>query len=167
MPFKRTPAKNKFNASDPIHTYDMIAKRTGTRSDAVKKFIEDNNLDRTKVMMAVGQRNDPKFDFVTALVGKPNNVYFKYIIQNFRNKANESVIKEIMQKILKESLDDDNDRFEEEYNNAPPEVQQLIDEVGDEQDYRVHAALQKKLDLLGYDYDYGLDGMCTYFAKRT
>ena len=94
-------AKFKFNASDPIHTYDMIAKRTGTRVDAVKKFIEDNNLDATSVMMAVGQKNDPKFDLVTAMVGKPNNIYFKYILQKFSKNKSESVIKEIIRKIVK------------------------------------------------------------------
>lgn len=91
--------KKKFNASDISHTYDMIAKRTATNPNKVKEFIESNNLDATSVMMAVGQNSDPKFDLVTAMVGKPNNVYFKYIVNKFAKKTNESVKKELTNRI--------------------------------------------------------------------
>lgn len=82
-----------------------------------------------------------------------------------RYKTKTSVIKEIIRKIVKESYDHDFD-FEAAYNAAPPQVKKLLDEFGDEQDYSKHKELERKLDLLGYDYDFDLSGTATYLAKK-
>lgn len=98
MPVKR---KTKPGLDSSQLAYETIARRAGIRLEVVKKFIEEHNLDVIKVMMAVGQANDPKFDLVTAVVGKPNNEYFKYIIKNFSNNKVES-IQEMIRRIVKE-----------------------------------------------------------------
>lgn len=60
----------------------------------------------------------------------------------------------------------DNYDLEQEYNNAPQNVKDLFDEIGDETDYDVHRNLMWKLDALGYDYDFDLSGSCVYLAPK-
>lgn len=75
-------------------------------------------------------------------------------------------LREIVRRIIKEETEDyDHDfDFEQAYNDAPDEVKDLLDEFGDEKDYREHQKLRKKLNLLGYDYDFDLSGTATYLG---
>jgi len=75
----------KVNSSDKQHIYNAIARQAGLRPQAVKSFIEDNNLDATALMMDVGQRKAPANELVTAIVGTPNNTYFKQIVKKYAN----------------------------------------------------------------------------------
>jgi hypothetical protein len=61
-----------------------IAAFTGTRGDAVQKFIDDNKLDAKKLFnyVKVGKLKE-RMDFVTALVGNPGNKIQKMIISKF------------------------------------------------------------------------------------
>jgi hypothetical protein len=61
-----------------------IAAFTGTRGDAVQKFIDDNKLDGKKLFnyVKVGKLKE-RMDFVTALVGNPGNKIQKMIISKF------------------------------------------------------------------------------------
>jgi RNA polymerase-interacting CarD/CdnL/TRCF family regulator len=64
-----------------------IAAFTGTRGDAVQKFIDDNKLDAKKLFnyVKVGKLKE-RMDFVTALVGNPGNKIQKMIISKFGMK---------------------------------------------------------------------------------
>lgn len=77
-----------------------------------------------------------------------------------------SKLREMVKRIIKEETEnyDADFDFEEAYNDAPDEVKDLLDEFGDEQDYREHQKLKKKLNLLGYDYDFDLSGTATYLG---
>jgi hypothetical protein len=61
-----------------------IASLTATRPEGVQKFIDDNNLDSTKLYsyLKKGKLSD-KMDFVTAMVGNPGNKIQKMIISKF------------------------------------------------------------------------------------
>jgi hypothetical protein len=71
-----------------------IASLTATRPDAVQKFIDDNNLDSTKLYsyLKKGKLSD-KMNFVTAMVGNPGNKIQKMIISKFgmKESVNEGV----------------------------------------------------------------------------
>lgn len=58
------------------------------------------------------------------------------------------------------------DEYEREYDNAPQEVKDLIDEYGDDPDYDKLAILKDELFKLGYDMDYGLDSQITSLKKQ-
>jgi hypothetical protein len=69
-----------------------IASLTATRPDAVQKFIDDNNLNSEKLYQFLKKSKlDGKMDFVTALVGKPNNPIQRKMIKMFGESVNEDV----------------------------------------------------------------------------
>ena len=69
-----------------------IASLTATRPDAVQKFIDDNNLNSEKLYQFLKKSKlDGKMDFVTALVGKPNNPIQKKMIKMFGESVNEGI----------------------------------------------------------------------------
>ena len=67
-----------------------IAGFTGTRGDAVQKFIDTNNINAEKLFNFVkkGKLSD-RMDFVKALVGNPNNPVQKKIIKMFGESVTE------------------------------------------------------------------------------
>jgi hypothetical protein len=72
-----------------------IASLTGTRPDAVQKFIDDNNLDSPKLYTYLKRgKLKERMDFVTALVGNPGNKIQKMIISKFgiKESVNESSV---------------------------------------------------------------------------
>jgi ribosomal protein L21E len=73
-----------------------IAALTGTRGDAVQKFIDTHEINPRKLFnfLKKGKLNDI-MDFVTALSGKPNNPIQQKMVKMFR----ESVVNEAMVKI--------------------------------------------------------------------
>jgi hypothetical protein len=67
---------------------EEIANLTGLRTQAVKQFIDDNNIDDRK-LLAYLKIKGPKtlsnrMDISTAIVGKPNNKYAQGIIKAFQ-----------------------------------------------------------------------------------
>jgi hypothetical protein len=72
-----------------------IASLTATRPEGVQKFIDDNNLDSTKLYsyLKKGKLSD-KMDFVTAMVGNPGNKIQKMIISKFgiKESVNEALL---------------------------------------------------------------------------
>ena len=67
---------------------EKIASLTGLRTPAVKKFIDDNNINDRK-LLAYLKIKGPKtlsnrMDIATAIVGKPGNKYSQGIIKAFR-----------------------------------------------------------------------------------
>lgn len=79
-----------------------IAAFTGTRGDAVQKFIDDNNLDAKKLFNYVkGGKLKERMDFVSALVGNPGNKIQKMIISKFgiKESVTEGVSPKDMEKI--------------------------------------------------------------------
>jgi hypothetical protein len=67
---------------------EEIASLTGLRTQAVKKFIDDNNIDDRK-LLAYLKIKGPKtlsnrMDMSTAIVGKPNNKFAQGIIKAFQ-----------------------------------------------------------------------------------
>ena len=61
-----------------------ISNLTGTDSNAVKNFIEDNDLDAKKLYSyAKSGKSEDRMNFATALVGNPGNKYEKMIITKF------------------------------------------------------------------------------------
>jgi len=64
-----------------------IAGFTGTRGDAVQKFIDDNNLDGRKLFLYIkGGRLKERMGFVSAIAGTPNNKIQKELIAKFAKK---------------------------------------------------------------------------------
>jgi hypothetical protein len=63
-----------------------IAGLTASRANAVKDFIEKNNINSNKLYLSLkkGGLKD-RMDFVTALVGKPGNPIQKKVIKQFSN----------------------------------------------------------------------------------
>ena len=53
------------------------------------------------------------------------------------------------------------EEYQEVYDDAPQEVQDLIEEYGEQQDYQKLAVLRGELNKLGYDIEYGLSGEIT------
>jgi hypothetical protein len=103
-----------------------IASLTATRPEGVQKFIDDNNLDSTKLYsyLKKGKLSD-KMDFVTAMVGNPGNKIQKMIISKFR-------IKESVNEGVKISLFDPNKNkilktlsVDRNYREAEKEVETL------------------------------------------
>lgn len=103
---------NKFDSKQGAIDYacDYIAKQTGLRSTAVKKFVDDNDIDLTGLIMDVGQKKINPMDLVTAITGRPNNRYFKQIVTKYRNesidrtyKLVESAIGKIIRRVLTEA----------------------------------------------------------------
>jgi hypothetical protein len=72
-----------------------IASLTATRPEGVQKFIDDNNLDSTKLYsyLKKGKLSD-KMNFVTAMVGNPGNKIQKMIISKFgmKESVNEALL---------------------------------------------------------------------------
>lgn len=67
-----------------------IASLTATRADAVQKFVDTNELNIEKLYQFLKRSKlDGKVDFVTALVGKPNNSVQKKMIKMFQESVNE------------------------------------------------------------------------------
>jgi len=77
-----------------------IAALTGTRGDAVQKFIDTHEINARKLFnfLKKGKLKDT-MDFVTALSGKPNNPIQKKMIKMFR----ESVVNEAKDNFMNES----------------------------------------------------------------
>lgn len=72
-----------------------IATQTGTRADAVKKFIEKHNLDGDKLLKWIkGASVGERMDFVSALVGKPGNKIQRKILKKFGKKLAEDTLNE-------------------------------------------------------------------------
>ena len=71
-----------------------IAAFTGTRGDAVQKFIDDNKLDAKKLFNYVkGGKLTDRLNFVTAIVGTPGNPVQKRMIKMFGESINEGKFK--------------------------------------------------------------------------
>ena len=67
-----------------------IASLTATKPDAVQKFVDTNELNIEKLYQFLKRSKlDGKMDFVTALVGKPNNPIQKKMIKMFQESVNE------------------------------------------------------------------------------
>ena len=65
-----------------------IAGFTGTRGDAVQKFIDDNNLDGRKLFLYIkGGKLKERMGFVSAIAGTPGNKIQKELISKFKLKA--------------------------------------------------------------------------------
>ena len=63
-----------------------IAGLTASRANAVKDFIEKNNINSNKLYLSLKKGNlKDRMDFVTALVGKPGNPIQKKVISQFSN----------------------------------------------------------------------------------
>jgi predicted oxidoreductase (fatty acid repression mutant protein) len=63
-----------------------IAGLTASRANAVKDFIENNNINSNKLYLFLKKGNlKDRMDFVTALVGKPGNPIQKKVIKQFSN----------------------------------------------------------------------------------
>jgi hypothetical protein len=81
-----------------------IASLTATRADAVQKFVDTNELNIEKLYQFLKKSKlDGKMDFVTALVGKPNNPIQRKMIKMFSESVNESQDHEV--KMSQNSLD--------------------------------------------------------------
>jgi hypothetical protein len=64
-----------------------IAGFTGTRGDAVQKFIDDNNLDGKKLFAYIkGGKLKERMGFVSAIAGTPGNKIQKELIAKFKLK---------------------------------------------------------------------------------
>ena len=64
-----------------------IAGFTGTRGDAVQKFIDDNNLDAKKLFAYIkGGKLKERMGFVSAIAGTPGNKIQKELIAKFKLK---------------------------------------------------------------------------------
>ena len=64
-----------------------IAGFTGTRGDAVQKFIDDNNLDAKKLFAYIkGGKLKERMGFVSAIAGTPGNKVQKELISKFKLK---------------------------------------------------------------------------------
>jgi hypothetical protein len=64
-----------------------IAGFTGTRGDAVQKFIDDNNLDAKKLFAYIkGGKLKERMGFVSAIAGTPGNKIQKELIAKFAKK---------------------------------------------------------------------------------
>ena len=67
-----------------------IAGFTGARGIAVDDFIKKHNIDARKLFNYVKKGNlKDRMSFITALVGKPNNKFFKMIVGRFAESINE------------------------------------------------------------------------------
>jgi outer membrane protein OmpA-like peptidoglycan-associated protein len=63
-----------------------IAGLTASRANAVKDFLEKNNINSNKLYLFLKKGNlKDRMDFVTALVGKPGNPIQKKVISQFSN----------------------------------------------------------------------------------
>jgi hypothetical protein len=63
-----------------------IAGLTASRANAVKDFIEKNNINSNKLYLSLKKGNlKDRMDFVTALVGKPGNPIQTKVIKQFSN----------------------------------------------------------------------------------
>jgi hypothetical protein len=63
-----------------------IAGLTASRANAVKDFLEKNNINSNKLYLFLKKGNlKDRMDFVTALVGKPGNPIQKKVIAQFSN----------------------------------------------------------------------------------
>jgi hypothetical protein len=63
-----------------------IAGLTASRANAVKNFLEKNNINSNKLYLFLKKGNlKDRMDFVTALVGKPGNPIQKKVIAQFSN----------------------------------------------------------------------------------
>ncbi len=81
-----------------------IASLTATRADAVQKFVDTNELNIEKLYQFLKKSKlDGKMDFVTALVGKPNNPIQRKMIKMFSESVNEEQDHEV--KMSQNSLD--------------------------------------------------------------
>ena len=81
-----------------------IASLTATRPDAVQKFVDTNELNIEKLYQFLKKSKlDGKMDFVTALVGKPNNPIQRKMIKMFSESVNEEQDHEV--KMSQNSLD--------------------------------------------------------------
>ena len=81
-----------------------IAGFTGARGIAVDDFIKKHNIDARKLFNYVKKGNlKDRMSFITALVGKPNNKFFKMIVGRFAESIDESKTKEtkVIQMIYK------------------------------------------------------------------
>ena len=77
-----------------------IAAFTGTRGDAVQKFIDDNKLDAKKLFNYVkGGKLTDRLNFVTAIVGTPGNSVQKRMIKMFGESVTEGVSPKDMESI--------------------------------------------------------------------
>ena len=78
-----------------------IAAFTGTRGDAVQKFIDDNKLDAKKLFNYVkGGKLTDRLNFVTAVVGTPGNPVQKRMIKMFGESVNEEIAVGKMVKVV-------------------------------------------------------------------
>ena len=70
-----------------------IAKLTGARGVAIDDFIKKHNIDAKKLFNYVKKGNlQDRLGFITALVGKPNNKFFKMVIGRFAESVNEVLV---------------------------------------------------------------------------
>lgn len=82
-----------------------IAAFTGTRGDAVQKFIDDNKLDAKKLFNYVkGGKLTDRLNFVTAIVGTPGNPVQKRMIKMFGESVNEDTKKRFEVDFYKNSI---------------------------------------------------------------
>lgn len=75
---------------------NAISNLTGTRANAVKKFIEDNDLDAEEIFKLVNKGGlVERVRFITALSGTPGNTTAKWFVKTFQNESvRKGVVKE-------------------------------------------------------------------------
>ena len=74
-------------------------------------------------------------------------------------KLNEGKIEKYNAELAKVDEKPEIDEMEAQYNKAPKEVQSIIDEIGDDNDYKAFETANTKLKPLGYELLYGLGGV--------
>jgi len=94
---KKTPAPNNIykkivgeSVNEGSKEALGIAKLTGARGVAIDDFIKKHNIDAKKLFNYVKKGNlQDRLGFITALVGKPNNKFFKMVVGRFAESVNE------------------------------------------------------------------------------
>ena len=67
---------------------NAISNLTGTRANAVKKFIEDNDLDAEEIFKLVNKGGlVERVRFIKALSGTPGNTTAKWFVKTFQNES--------------------------------------------------------------------------------
>lgn len=98
-PAKETPK------SDGMETANSIASTTGLRAQAVAGWADENGVNLSKVSDALKSKKLKPMDFMTAVVGKPNNKYAKDVIAKYSQSSETPTKKEPKAKAKSASAD--------------------------------------------------------------
>lgn len=98
-PAKETPKSNG------METANSIASTTGLRAQAVAGWADENGVNLSKVSDALKSKKLKPMDFMTAVVGKPNNKYAKDVIAKYSQSSETPTKKEPKAKAKSASAD--------------------------------------------------------------